>query len=93
MRRELDRVAIDGTIVIGEGERDEAPMLYIGERLGHRPQAPPEHDLACRRSTSTVDLQSRRPPNTTVFLPERYRAQRPRERHQRRPCARGVGAG
>jgi len=34
MRRELDSVAIDGTIVIGEGERDEAPMLYIGERVG-----------------------------------------------------------
>jgi fructose-1,6-bisphosphatase class II len=34
MRRELDRVPIDGTIVIGEGERDEAPMLFIGERLG-----------------------------------------------------------
>jgi len=35
MRRELDSVPIDGTIVIGEGERDEAPMLYIGERVGH----------------------------------------------------------
>ena len=34
MRRELDSVAIDGTVVIGEGERDEAPMLYIGERVG-----------------------------------------------------------
>jgi fructose-1,6-bisphosphatase class II len=34
MRRELDRVPIEGTIVIGEGERDEAPMLYIGERVG-----------------------------------------------------------
>ncbi|HLC41377.1 MAG TPA: class II fructose-bisphosphatase [Methylomirabilota bacterium] len=34
MRREMDSVAIDGTIVIGEGERDEAPMLYIGERVG-----------------------------------------------------------
>ncbi len=34
MRRELDRVPIDGCIVIGEGERDEAPMLYIGERVG-----------------------------------------------------------
>ena len=31
MRRTLDTVPIDGTIVIGEGERDEAPMLYIGE--------------------------------------------------------------
>jgi fructose-1,6-bisphosphatase II len=34
MRREMDSVPIDGTIVIGEGERDEAPMLYIGERVG-----------------------------------------------------------
>src|SRR5262249_7046952 len=34
MRRVLDSVPIDGTIVIGEGERDEAPMLYIGEKLG-----------------------------------------------------------
>src|SRR5512142_1152685 len=34
MRRVMDSVPIDGTIVIGEGERDEAPMLYIGERVG-----------------------------------------------------------
>jgi fructose-1,6-bisphosphatase II len=34
MRQSLDTVAIDGTIVIGEGERDEAPMLYIGEKVG-----------------------------------------------------------
>src|SRR6059036_2937698 len=34
MRREMDRVPIDGTVVIGEGERDEAPMLYIGEKVG-----------------------------------------------------------
>jgi fructose-1,6-bisphosphatase class II len=34
MRRTLDSVPIDGTIVIGEGERDEAPMLYIGEKVG-----------------------------------------------------------
>jgi len=36
MRRCLDSVAIDGTIVIGEGERDEAPMLFIGEKVGSR---------------------------------------------------------
>jgi fructose-1,6-bisphosphatase II len=35
MRRCLDTLAIEGTIVIGEGERDEAPMLYIGERVGN----------------------------------------------------------
>src|SRR3954466_5591 len=34
MRDALDTVPIDGTIVIGEGERDEAPMLYIGEKVG-----------------------------------------------------------
>ena len=35
MRKEMETVDISGTIVIGEGERDEAPMLYIGERVGH----------------------------------------------------------
>jgi len=34
MRREMETVDIAGTIVIGEGERDEAPMLYIGEHVG-----------------------------------------------------------
>ena len=36
MRRELNRMPIDGTVVIGEGELDEAPMLYIGEKVGNR---------------------------------------------------------
>jgi fructose-1,6-bisphosphatase class II len=42
MRRTMDTVPMDGTIVIGEGERDEAPMLYIGEKVGaavHNPDA------------------------------------------------------
>ena len=34
MRRAFDTVGIDGTVVIGEGEMDEAPMLYIGEKVG-----------------------------------------------------------
>ncbi|MBV8775626.1 MAG: fructose-bisphosphatase class II, partial [Alphaproteobacteria bacterium] len=34
MRQGLNGLTIDGTVVIGEGERDEAPMLYIGERVG-----------------------------------------------------------
>jgi len=34
MRTEMESVDIDGTIVIGEGERDEAPMLYVGEKVG-----------------------------------------------------------
>ena len=44
MRRTLDSVGIDGTVVIGEGEMDEAPMLYIGEKVGNG-QAP-EVDIA-----------------------------------------------
>lgn len=34
MRREMDTLAMDGRVVIGEGERDEAPMLYVGEEVG-----------------------------------------------------------
>ena len=34
MRQVMDEMPMDGTIVIGEGERDEAPMLFIGERVG-----------------------------------------------------------
>ena len=36
MRRELNKLPIDGTVVIGEGEKDEAPMLFIGERVGSK---------------------------------------------------------
>jgi fructose-1,6-bisphosphatase II len=43
MRHEMDSVPIDGTIVIGEGERDEAPMLYIGERVGMGAKASEPH--------------------------------------------------
>jgi fructose-1,6-bisphosphatase class II len=54
MRRAMDTMPIDGTVVIGEGERDEAPMLFIGEKVGaaHSRQAKksidafPEVDIA-----------------------------------------------
>src|SRR5437588_471855 len=36
MRRELNKLPIHGTVVIGEGERDEAPMLFIGEEVGRK---------------------------------------------------------
>src|SRR5437773_2722756 len=44
MRQALDGVDMNGTVVIGEGEKDEAPMLYIGERVGNG--SPPEVDVA-----------------------------------------------
>ena len=44
MRRELNKLPIDGTVVIGEGELDEAPMLFIGEKVGT--QKGPKVDIA-----------------------------------------------
>jgi fructose-1,6-bisphosphatase II len=44
MRLMLDTVRMDGTVVIGEGEKDEAPMLYNGERIGDG--SPPQVDIA-----------------------------------------------
>jgi fructose-1,6-bisphosphatase II / sedoheptulose-1,7-bisphosphatase len=44
MRRELNKLPIEGTVVIGEGERDEAPMLFIGEKVGLN--AGPRVDIA-----------------------------------------------
>jgi fructose-1,6-bisphosphatase II len=50
MRRTFDRIDIRGTVVIGEGERDEAPMLYIGEHVGggweHADDRSPKVDIA-----------------------------------------------
>jgi len=40
MRKEMESLDIDGTIVIGEGERDEAPMLFIGEKVGKTGSTP-----------------------------------------------------
>ncbi len=44
MRHTLDGISMDGIVVIGEGEKDEAPMLYNGERIGDGSE--PEVDIA-----------------------------------------------
>lgn len=46
MRRAFDSVNVDGVVVIGEGERDEAPMLYIGESVGKKGVDSPKIDIA-----------------------------------------------
>ena len=46
MRRAFDALSIEGTVVIGEGERDEAPMLYIGEQVGRKVDGAPPVDIA-----------------------------------------------
>jgi fructose-1,6-bisphosphatase II len=54
MRRMFDTVSMDGTVVIGEGEMDEAPMLYIGERLGTG--SAPEVDVAVDPLEGTITV-------------------------------------
>ena len=49
MRAAMDELEMQGTIVIGEGERDEAPMLYIGEQVGR-------NDANDRRATQEIDI-------------------------------------
>ncbi len=46
MRKAFDRINVDGEVVIGEGERDEAPMLYIGEKVGNITESSPAIDIA-----------------------------------------------
>jgi len=52
MRRELNKLPIDGTVVIGEGEIDEAPMLFIGEKVGNKHG--PKVDIAVDPLEGTV---------------------------------------
>jgi len=64
MRRAFDAVAITGTVVIGEGEMDEAPMLYIGEKVG---QGGPEVDIAVDPLEGTT-LTAKAGPNAIAVL-------------------------
>lgn len=68
MRRAFDTVAISGTVVIGEGEMDEAPMLYIGEKVG---SGGPKMDIAVDPLEGT-NLTAKNLPNaiTVVALAE-----------------------
>src|SRR6202051_749844 len=71
MRKTMDSVQMDGTIVIGEGERDEAPMLYIGEKVGLATHAPkalfPQVDIAVDPLEGT-NLCATGAPNARVVL-------------------------
>src|ERR1700722_4833478 len=68
MRKAFDAVAIDGTVVIGEGEMDEAPMLYIGEKVG---SGGPQMDIAVDPLEGTT-LTAKAGPNAmaTIALAE-----------------------
>src|SRR5213076_209395 len=70
MRLLLDTVPMDGTVIIGEGEKDEAPMLYNGERIGDG--SPPQVDIAVDPLEGT-DLCAKGMPNAiaTIALADR----------------------
>ena len=67
MRSELNRLAIRGTVVIGEGERDEAPMLYIGEKVGGAPGKGPKIDIALDPLEGTT-ITAKAGPNALAVL-------------------------
>jgi fructose-1,6-bisphosphatase II len=65
MRLLLDSVAMDGVVVIGEGEKDEAPMLYNGERIGDG--SPPQVDIAVDPLEGT-ELTAKGLPNAIAVI-------------------------
>ncbi|RIV86646.1 class II fructose-bisphosphatase [Aurantiacibacter zhengii] len=67
MRKSFDTLYIDGTVVIGEGERDEAPMLYIGEKVGGAPGKGPKIDIALDPLEGTT-ITAKAGPNALAVL-------------------------
>ena len=67
MRQAFDELYMDGTVVIGEGERDEAPMLYIGEKVGGAPGKGPKIDIALDPLEGTT-ITAKAGPNSLAVL-------------------------
>ena len=67
MREAFDDLEIDGTVVIGEGERDEAPMLYIGEKVGGAQGTGPKIDIALDPLEGTT-ITAKAGPNALAVL-------------------------
>ncbi len=67
MRAAFDTLEIDGTVVIGEGERDEAPMLYIGEKVGGAIGTGPKIDIALDPLEGTT-ITAKAGPNSLAVL-------------------------
>jgi fructose-1,6-bisphosphatase II / sedoheptulose-1,7-bisphosphatase len=67
MRTALNQLPMDGTIVIGEGERDEAPMLYIGEKVGSAQDGGPGIDIALDPLEGTT-ITAKGGPNALAVL-------------------------
>jgi fructose-1,6-bisphosphatase II / sedoheptulose-1,7-bisphosphatase len=67
MREALNQLDFDGTVVIGEGERDEAPMLYIGEKVGRAQGTGPKIDIALDPLEGTT-ITAKAGPNALAVL-------------------------
>jgi fructose-1,6-bisphosphatase II / sedoheptulose-1,7-bisphosphatase len=67
MRLAFNDLYMDGTVVIGEGERDEAPMLYIGEKVGGAPDKGPKIDIALDPLEGTT-ITAKAGPNALAVL-------------------------
>jgi fructose-1,6-bisphosphatase II / sedoheptulose-1,7-bisphosphatase len=67
MRAALNTLELDGTVVIGEGERDEAPMLYIGEKVGSAQGSGPKIDIALDPLEGTT-ITAKAGPNALAVL-------------------------
>ncbi|MGZ8286797.1 MAG: class II fructose-bisphosphatase [Allosphingosinicella sp.] len=67
MRAALNTLEMDGTVVIGEGERDEAPMLYIGEKVGAAQGSGPKIDIALDPLEGTT-ITAKGAPNALAVL-------------------------
>lgn len=67
MREALNKLPMDGTVVIGEGERDEAPMLYIGEKVGSAQGQGPRIDIALDPLEGTT-ITAKAGPNALAVL-------------------------
>ena len=67
MRHAFNELDFDGTVVIGEGERDEAPMLYIGEKVGKASPGSPKIDIALDPLEGTT-LTAKGSPNALAVL-------------------------
>jgi len=80
MRKVFEIIDIDGTVVIGEGERDEAPMLYIGEKVGSKKG--PKIDIAvdplegteitARGGNNAMSVLAAAPSGTLLHAPDTY---------------------
>ena len=80
MRKAMDEVSFNGTVVIGEGERDEAPMLYIGEKVG-RGEGPEVHiavdplegtNLVAKGRPNAIAVMAVSEPGGLLHAPDTY---------------------